>query len=221
MNKERFIFAPATKQYTKYTLSRSSLHPNPLAQFNTWYGQAVESGEPLAESCTLATASLPSGRVSARVVLFKELDNRGFIVYSNWRTSKKAMDVKSNPRAAITFFWKTQERQVRVEGITEFVTPEESLAYFRTRPRESQIGAHASPQSQVVNSREELDQYVQEAREKFNGVKEIPLPEGWGGMRIVPDEIEFWQGRDNRVHDRFSYTRENEATEWKIVRLAP
>ncbi|KAK9362010.1 hypothetical protein V1504DRAFT_450133 [Lipomyces starkeyi] len=221
MNKERFIFAPATKQYTKYSLSRSSLQSNPLTQFNTWYSQALESGEPLAESCTLSTASLPSGRVSARVVLFKELDRRGFIVYSNWQTSKKAFDVKSNPRAAITFFWKVLERQVRVEGSTEFVTPEESLAYFRTRPRESQIGAHASPQSQVVKSREELEQYVQEAREKFKDVEDIPLPEGWGGMRIVPDEIEFWQGRDNRVHDRFSYTRENEESQWKIERLAP
>ncbi|KAJ8103785.1 hypothetical protein POJ06DRAFT_7059 [Lipomyces tetrasporus] len=221
MNKERLIFAPATKQYTKYTLSRSSLDPSPLTQFNTWYGQAVESGEPLAESCTLATASLPSGRVSARVVLFKELDKRGFIVYSNWQTSKKAMHVKSNPRAAITFFWKNLERQVRVEGQTEFITPEESLAYFRTRPRESQIGAHASPQSQIVASREQLEKYVRETSEKFKDVEDIPLPDGWGGLRIVPDEVEFWQGRANRIHDRFSYTRDNEASQWKLERLAP
>ncbi|KAK9465952.1 hypothetical protein V1512DRAFT_271879 [Lipomyces arxii] len=221
MNKERLIFAPTTKQYLKSSLTRSDLQANPLIQFNSWYSEAVDANEPIAESCTFATASLPSGRVSARTVLFKELDPRGFIVYSNWSTSKKAMDIKSNPSAAITFFWKGLERQVRIEGHTEFITPEESYAYFKTRPRESRIGAWASPQSKIVQSRDELDRLVDGIHAKFEGVEDIPLPKGWGGLRVVPEEIEFWQGRPNRVHDRFSYTRENENSEWKLERLAP
>ncbi|KAK9383889.1 uncharacterized protein V2V93DRAFT_23985 [Kockiozyma suomiensis] len=221
MNKERLIFAPATKQYSKAHLTRALLNDSPLLQFNKWYSEAVEAKEPIAESTTLATAHLPSGRVSARVVLFKELDKRGFIVYSNWKSSKKARDVLSNPHAALTFFWKGLERQVRVEGRTEFVTPEESYAYFKTRPHDSKIGAWASPQSQAVESREELDKLVAEKTEKFKDIEDIPLPDGWGGLRIVPLEIEFWQGGMNRVHDRFTYTRENEESDWNVKRLAP
>ncbi|KAK9449208.1 uncharacterized protein V1518DRAFT_417408 [Limtongia smithiae] len=223
MNKERLIFAPTTKQYTRASLTRASLSPDPLLQFHKWYSEAVAFPEPIPESCTFATAQLPSGRVSARVVLFKELDSRGFIVYSNWATSKKNRDVRSNPHAAMTFFWKGLERQVRVEGRTEFITHEESLTYFRTRPRESRIGAWASPQSQAVGdgSREALLALVSEQTAKFDGVEDIPLPEGWGGLRIVPDEIEFWQGGEFRIHDRFSYTRENEGAQWEIRRLAP
>ncbi|KAK7208063.1 hypothetical protein BZA70DRAFT_244604 [Myxozyma melibiosi] len=221
MNKERLIFAPATKQYTRAHLTRASLNESPLLQFNAWYKEAVEANEPIAESTTFSTAQLPSGRVSARIVLFKELDKRGFIVYSNWRTSKKSRDILSNPHAALTFFWKGLERQVRVEGKTEFVTPEESYAYFKTRPRDSKIGAWASPQSQPVESREVLDELVEEKKEQFKDVDDIPLPEGWGGLRIVPLEIEFWQGGMNRVHDRFTFTRENEDSEWEVNRLAP
>ncbi|KAK9478058.1 hypothetical protein V1514DRAFT_347798 [Lipomyces japonicus] len=221
MSKDRLVFAPSTKQYEKSQLLRENLDPNPIVQFNKWYQNAIASGESLPESVTLSTASLPSGRVSARVVLFKELDLRGFIVFSNWHTSKKNADIRSNPQAALTFFWKSLEQQVRIEGHTEFISQDESLEYFRTRPRESRIGAHASPQSQPVLSRQALDDKVGLARQKFEGVEDIPLPEGWGGLRIVPTEIEFWQGRANRVHDRFTYKRENEDSEWAIERLAP
>ncbi|KAK9461192.1 uncharacterized protein V1516DRAFT_675254 [Lipomyces oligophaga] len=221
MDKERLIFAPETKQYTKGTLTKESLDLDPFVQFSEWYGEAVEAKEPIAESTTLSTAYLPSGRVSARIVLFKELDKKGFVVYSNWKTSKKARDISSNPYAALTFFWKGLERQVRIEGKTEFVTAEESYAYFKTRPHDSKIGAWSSPQSTSISSREELESLVEVQREKFKDVEEIPLPDGWGGLRIVPLEIEFWQGGPNRLHDRFTFRRDNESSAWTVDRLAP
>lgn len=188
------VVAPSTKQYTKSSLSRACLHPNPFIQFQAWFNEAFDSEIPLYESCTLSTAQLPSGRVSSRVVLLKELDKKGFIIYSNWGTSKKSKDLDSNPYAALSFFWKELERQIRIEGITEKITPEENQIYFNTRPRESQIGAWASPQSQMVEDREELEKLVQTYQEKFKDMEIIPCPPHWGGLRIVPYEIEFWQG---------------------------
>ncbi|KAK9473008.1 uncharacterized protein V1510DRAFT_415766 [Dipodascopsis tothii] len=221
MDKERLIFAPSTKQYTRATLSRLALNPDPVEQFHGWFDEAKTQNVSLYESCTLSTAQLPSGRVSSRVVLFKELDKKGFIIYSNWGTSKKSKDIKSNPHAALNFFWRELERQVRIEGRTEFVTPEESQAYFSTRPRDSQIGAWSSPQSSVLGSREELDGLVEASAEKFKDVETIPCPPFWGGLRVIPYEIEFWQGRPSRVHDRFTYTRESEDAAWTLSRIAP
>lgn len=172
---------------------------------------------------TFSTASLPSGRVSSRVVLMKELDKDGsFVIYSNWGTSKKSRDVESNPWVALTFFWKELERSVRVEGVAERIPVEESQIYYDTRPRDSRIGAWASPQSQPVENRQELDDLVEKYKKKFEGVEKIPCPPHWGGLRIRPVEWEFWNGRPNRVHDRFSFTRESvESESWGVKRLAP
>lgn len=214
--------APKTYQYGKGTLSRHDLTEQPIDQFQKWFNQAKDEGVPLPEAVNLATAELPSGRVSSRVVLFKELDTDGsVVVYSNWSTSKKAKDIRSNPHAAVTFFWPSLERQVRIEGVTEFLSTEESQIYFDTRPRESRIGAWASPQSQIIKSREELDTLYEEQLKRFEGQEQIPCPPFWGGLKIKPLEWEFWQGRPGRVHDRFIYTRDNVDTEeWAIHRIA-
>jgi pyridoxamine 5'-phosphate oxidase len=165
---------------------------------------------------------MPSGRVSARMVYLKELDKRGFVIYSNWATSKKAEDVASNPRVSLTFWWPEVERQVRVEGLAERLSPEESQKYYDTRVRDSRIGAWASRQSSVLRDRGELDAQVVEVEERFEGQDKIPVPEFWGGLRVLPLMVEFWQGRQNRLHDRFQYTREDVADrEWKIERLSP
>lgn len=149
----------------------------------------------------------------------KELDKDGsIIIYSNWGSSKKAKDVSTNKHVALTFFWKEFERQVRVEGTTERLSTEESQIYFDTRPRASRIGAWASPQSTVVDSREKLDEFVKEQEERFKNQEKIPCPPYWGGIRVKPLEWEFFQGRPNRVHDRFSYVKDGQ--QWAIHRLA-
>ncbi len=233
------------KQFTKGELTRRDLDPeSPVRQFHGWFGAAQRSGlvaHP--ETCCLSTASLPSGRVSARVVYLKELDARGgFVVYSNFGTSRKAADLATNPWVSLTFWWEALERQVRVEGRAARLTREESQQYFDTRVRGSRIGAWASRQSHVLrpsagdpgedadgqapdDGRKELEAWVSETEEKFRGEEEIPVPEFWGGLRIVPESLEFWQGRPNRLHDRFLYTREatgeGEAAVWALNRLSP
>lgn len=191
----KLIFAPTggsadpTKavQYLQGELSRTTLSPSPLTQFHAWFAAAHAAHVYQPETVTLATASLPSGAVSARVVFLKELDTRGFVIYSNWDTSRKAADVASNPRAALTFWWREVERQVRVEGAVERLSSKESQVYYDTRARGSRIGAWASPQSQVLGGREELEERVRRVEERFEGVEEIPVPEFWGGVRVVPE----------------------------------
>jgi pyridoxamine 5'-phosphate oxidase len=228
------------EQFTRAELYRADLDAkSPVAQFNAWFRAAQRSGlvaHP--ETCCLSTASLPSGRVSARIVYLKELDEQGgFVVYSNFGTSRKASDLASNPHASLTFWWEALQRQVRVEGVTSRLPSEESQKYFDTRVRGSRIGAWASRQSQVLkplfgqegnNGREDdgraqLVEWYGEREEQFEGQDHIPIPEFWGGLRLVPDRVEFWQGRENRLHDRFVYSRE-EATEegdWTLERLSP
>jgi pyridoxamine 5'-phosphate oxidase len=156
------------------------------------------------------------------MVYLKELDAKGFVIYSNFGTSKKAADIESNKWASLTFWWREMERQVRVEGTVERLSSEESQSYFDTRMRGSRIGAWASRQSQVLkHGRGELEGWVQDVEERFEGEERIPVPEFWGGLRIKPVLVEFWQGRDSRLHDRFVYTREEEGEEWKIERLSP
>jgi len=189
---------------------------DPINQFKRWFDDAVASGMKLPETMTLATAT-PDGTPSARVVLLKSVDTDGFVFYTNY-SSAKARDLEANPAAALVFYWSQFDRQVRVQGVVEHVTPEESQAYFRTRPRESQIGAWASPQSEVIENRETLEARVAELEEIY-GDREIECPEHWGGYRVKPTRIEFWKGRLGRLHDRIVYERDGAG--WKISRLAP
>ena len=175
---------------------------------------------------------LPSGAPSSRFVYLKELDARGFVVYSNWATSRKAADIQSNPQAGLAFWWHEVERQVRVEGTTERLTREESQRYFSLRARGSKVGAWASEQTAVLaeeaGGRAILDKRVEEVEHRFADAADdqIEVPEFWGGLRIVPSMVEFWQGRESRLHDRFRYTRAGTSSdgcggEWKIERLSP
>lgn len=220
------VFAPPTYQYALALLRESQVLSDPIRQFKLWFDDARQIPKDLPiipESVVFSTSQLPSGRVSSRVVLMKELDERGFVVYSNWDTSKKAADYKSNKFAALTFFWPHLQRQVRVEGLMEKVTRETSERYFKTRPRGSKIGAWTSPQSSTIESRLELDRLCKEYEKKFEKLQddEIPCPPLWGGMRIVPLEIEFWQGGMSRLHDRLVFSRESIEAQWNLKRLAP
>ncbi|EPQ65100.1 Pyridoxine (pyridoxamine) phosphate oxidase [Blumeria graminis f. sp. tritici 96224] len=222
----KFIFAPANEknnaqaeQFVKGSLERTQLKECPLKQFAEWFAHAQSHSVHHPETVCLSTASLPSGRVSARMVYLKELDASGFVIYSNFGTSKKSQDLASNKWASLTFWWPELERQVRVEGTVERLSSDESQVYFDTRIRGSRIGAWASKQSQVLQGREELEGWVAETEEKFKDVEHIPVPTFWGGLRILPDMIEFWQGRDSRLHDRFQYTKVSGA--WEIQRLSP
>lgn len=189
---------------------------DPIRQFRIWFDDAVSSGMKLPEAMTLATANR-DGCPSARVVLLKQVDNEGFVFYTNYR-SAKARDLEENPQAALVFYWSQFDRQVRVEGSVERTSREESREYFKTRPRESQIGAWASPQSDAIENREMLEARVVELEELYCD-REIECPEHWGGYRVKPLRIEFWKGRLGRLHDRVVYERDGES--WKISRLAP
>ncbi|KAI4235119.1 MAG: hypothetical protein LQ349_003357 [Xanthoria aureola] len=228
----KLIFAPASNptthqadQYTQTSLSRPELAPSPFTQFHTWFTHAQTHHVHQPETTCFATAALPSGAVSARYVYLKELDPRGFIIYSNWATSRKARDVASNPRASLAFWWREVERQVRVEGHVERVGEEESQAYFDLRARGSRVGAWASEQSCVLpeeeGGREVLERRVRDVEGRFEGVESIPVPGFWGGLRVVPEMVEFWQGRESRLHDRFRYLWDEGKGEWRIDRLSP
>jgi len=193
------------------------LDPDPHVQFERWFAEAVEAGLPAPEQMALATADT-AAVPSLRMVLLKGYDARGFVFFTN-RESRKGRELDVNPRAAAVLYWEPLHRQVRVEGAVERVQEEESLAYFRTRPRGSRIGAWASPQSAPLPSRAELERRVTEIEARFEGEEELPLPPFWGGYRIVADAIEFWQGRATRLHDRVRY--ELRAGSWRRERLGP
>ncbi|TDL18123.1 pyridoxamine 5'-phosphate oxidase [Rickenella mellea] len=206
------------------SLSPSLVAPDPLVQFRTWFSEAERSvSEP--EAMAISTTSpLPNPTPSVRFVLLRTVDKRGFVFFTNYE-SRKAKELEAAPRAALAFYWREMHRQVRVVGNAERVSKEESEEYFKTRPLGSRIGAWASPQSQVIKEGE-IEQRVREVRERF-GVQDeatdkvdVPLPDFWGGWRIVPDEVEFWSGKPSRLHDRVRYTRTDE-DKWKIERLAP
>ncbi|KAI0372175.1 pyridoxamine 5'-phosphate oxidase [Pilatotrama ljubarskyi] len=203
-------------------LSPASVAPDPMAQFRAWFTAVSQQGvvhEP--EAMTVCT-STPDGVPSARVVLLKQADARGFVFYTNY-TSRKSRELAANPRAALAFYWREVHKQVRVVGRAERVTRAESEQYFHSRPRGSQIGAWASRQSTVVEDGE-VQARAKKLEERF-GEGEVPLPEFWGGWRIVPDEVEFWLGKPSRLHDRVRYTRvegsPDDAPKWKVERLAP
>src|SRR5258706_11519918 len=198
-------------------LDEQNAAADPLKQFHSWFAGARAAGLSLPEAMTLATAT-KDGRPSARLVLLKQADERGFVFYTNYG-SQKARELDANSEAALVFFWPQLERQVRVEGSVSRVSPAESDEYFQTRPRESQIGALASPQSEVISGRDVLQQRFEEL-EAFYRDREIERPAHWGGYRLHADRIEFWKGRPGRLHDRLLYERQADGS-WTIKRLAP
>lgn len=195
----------------------ADLDSDPHAQFERWFAEAAEAGVRYPEQMALATAGRDAVP-SVRMVLLKGHDEQGFVFYTN-RSSRKAAELTANPRVAAVLHWELQNRQVRVEGVVEVVSDDESFAYFRSRPRESRIGAWASPQSRPVPSRADLEERVAEMERRFAGRDEVPLPPFWGGYRIVAVAIEFWQGQPDRLHDRVRY--ELGAAGWSRQRLGP
>ena len=212
--------SPQAQQYTKGELNLDQLNSNPIKQFEIWFQHAQTENVHQPETVTLSTAELPSGRVSARMVYLKEVDDRGLVIYSNWNSSRKAHDVATNPRAALTFWWQELERQVRVEGECERLTQEESQVYYDSRIRGSRVGAWASQQSLVLRDRAELEQQVVDVEKRFEGEEKLPVPGFWGGLRVKTEMVEYWQVRPSRLHDRFQYTK-GETGEWKVERLSP
>ena len=207
--------ADLRQSYEKDALDREDLAPDPIAQFLRWFedARAGEVTEP--NAMTLATVD-EGGRPSARIVLLKGADARGFAFYTNLQ-SRKSREIAATERAALVFWWEPLQRQVRVEGRVEPVPAPEADAYFESRPRGSRLGAWASPQSEPIDSREVLDERLADAERQF--AEAVPRPPFWGGWRVVPERVEFWQGRPSRLHDRFRYTREGDA--WAVARLAP
>jgi pyridoxamine 5'-phosphate oxidase len=197
-------------------LRRDDLREEPFAQFRAWFDDARAEGLPLAEACAVASADA-EGRPSARMVLLKELDGRGFVFATNYE-SRKGGELDANPRAALLFYWHALGRQVRVEGTVERVSEEESDAIFLARPRASRISALASQQSQPIASRDELEARVQGLEAELEG-SEVTRPSHWGGYRVVPDAVEFWQHRENRLHVRFVYRRDGDV--WRTEELQP
>lgn len=198
-------------------LDEKTIDRDPINLFRNWFDAAIASGSRLPESMTLATATR-DGRPSARVVLLKHVDGDGFVFYTNYR-SAKAKELDENPQAALVFYWVGLDRQVRVEGIVERVSAAESDQYFKTRPRDSQLGALASPQSEVIEGREVLENRLREL-ETLYANREVERPAHWGGYRLKPARIEFWENRPGRLHDRIVYDLQADGS-WTIKRLAP
>ncbi len=205
------------REYVFASLDEQDLDADPFRQFDTWFGNAVDAGIELADVMTVATAS-KDGVPSARIVVLRGVDERGFVFYTDYR-SAKSRDLDENPRAALVFYWRELGRQVRISGAVHRVTEEESDRYFRTRPLESRLAAMASSQSEVISDRKVLeDRYEALRTAHLSG--DMPCPENWGGFRVSPDEFEFWQGRELRLHDRIRYRRGADGN-WEIERLSP
>lgn len=215
-NDNKISLADLRRDYSHASLSEHEVDPDPFRQFERWFRQAVDARMPEPNAMSLATVNR-DGRPSLRIVLLKDVDPRGFTFFTNYE-SRKGEDLLQNPLAAITFHWVELERQVRIEGRVERVAPEESDAYFHVRPVKSRLGAHASAQSRPIASREMLEQQFEQAAAQFG--EDPPRPPHWGGYRLVPDWMEFWQGRRSRLHDRIVYVRQAEGG-WTRERLQP
>ncbi|UZQ53765.1 pyridoxamine 5'-phosphate oxidase [Trichothermofontia sichuanensis B231] len=209
--------AQLRQEYSQQVLRETDVAADPIEQFAAWFQQAVAAQVPQPNAMTLATVS-PAGLPSARIVLLNGLDERGFIFYTHYR-SRKGQELAANPHAALVFLWHELERQVRIEGQVERVTAAISDAYFQSRPRGSQLGAWTSPQSQPIASREVLEAQFQVVSQQYAD-RPVPRPPDWGGYRVCPHTIEFWQGRPNRLHDRLRY-RQGDHQTWHLERLAP
>jgi pyridoxamine 5'-phosphate oxidase len=206
------------REYLKGGLSRANLHDDPMLQFAEWFDQARKTE--IADPTAMALATVGSnGQPSQRTVLLKYYDEKGFVFFTNFE-SRKAKEIKDNSKVSLLFVWLDLERQVMINGTASRISAAESAKYFMTRPKESQMAAWVSSQSNPLTSRQILLQKFQEMKKKI-GEGKVPLPSFWGGYRVEPVEIEFWQGRKNRLHDRFLYTRKGESKEWGIERLAP
>ncbi len=208
--------AALREEYSRRHLRRGDLDPDPIVQFNRWLSEAVESRIKDANAMSLATVNA-AGQPSVRMVLLKGVNAGGFLFFTNYG-SRKAADIEANPRAGLNFFWAELERQVAIEGVVHKASREEAAGYFHTRPPGSQLGAWASRQSQIVPSRDWLEEKFDAVAAEYAG-REVPLPEFWGGYWLVPSSIEFWQGGPSRIHDRLRYSREGGA--WRIDRLSP
>jgi len=204
------------KGYLRFGLSETDVDPDPIRQFHRWFEEATLAEIPEANAMTLATAT-PQGQPSARVVLLRGYDERGFAFFTNYE-SRKGRELDANPRAALVFHWHDLERQVRIEGAVERVSADESDAYFQSRPAGSRLGAWASRQSEVIPSRADLEARTRQLETRYpDGL--IPRPDHWGGYRVIPEIIEFWQGRPSRLHDRLRYSKQGSL--WLIERLSP
>ena len=209
--------AALRRSATGFALDREDLDDDPIVQFEDWFRYACET-VPMDPNAVVLSTVDGNNYPSSRTVLLKSFDERGFVFYTNYE-SRKAADIANNPNVSLLFFWSDAARQVKIRGTAEKIPTKESLAYFMSRPRGSQIGAWVSAQSSVISSRSLLEAKFQEIKQKFKN-KDVSLPSFWGGYRVVPEEVEFWQGRRNRLHDRFEFTKQDDGS-WKIERLAP
>ena len=209
--------ADMRKDYTMAGLLEKDLAKNPFRQFEKWFQEAEAAKVLEPNAMTLATTGR-DGRPAARIVLLKACDGRGFVFYTNYE-SRKGRELDANPHATLLFAWLPMERQITVEGTVTRVTREESEAYFHSRPRQSQLGAWASPQSTAIAGRAVIEESYRVVEKKYEG-REVPLPPNWGGFRVIPETVEFWQGRRSRLHDRLRYRREA-GGDWVVERLAP
>ena len=216
MDKSPLDYAGFRHEYIGGGLRRADLDPDPVKQFHAWFAAAIKAGIHDANAMTLATCA--DTKPSARVVLLKDFDERGFVFFTNY-ASDKGRQLEKNPNAALVMYWMEVERQIRIEGTVEKTSRPQSEEYFRSRPMGAQLGAWASQQSTVIDARRVLDARLEEMKQRF-AHGPVPLPPHWGGFRLKPDRIEFWQGRIDRLHDRFRYTRQRDGA-WSIERLAP
>jgi len=210
--------ADLRREYARARLDETDVSHDPLVEFARWFAEAQEAKVPEPTAMTLATAT-SEGLPSARIVLLKGFDERGFVFFTDYR-SRKGAELEANPRAALVLWWGELERQVRITGGVALASHEESERYFRTRPLGSRLGAWASHQSRVIPGRAALEADLKEVEARFQDGN-VPLPPHWGGYRVVPDTIEFWQGRESRLHDRIRYLREGGAKGWRVERLSP